>query len=105
VVVARDVMTENDMARTWNASRQRILGEVYDLEVLDVGRVRRVYDGSPIDGSAGGTSAVDEIVVTVMPVGRFGDEYRTYQHGRIHRTWHLQRLDGGPWRVVETRSL
>lgn len=105
VVVARDVMTENDMARVWNSSRQRLLGEVYGLEIYDVGRVRRVYEGSPIDGSSGRTSEVDEIVLMVMPVGKFGDQYRTYQHGRIHRSWHLQRLDGGPWRVVETRPL
>jgi len=105
VVVAQDIMNENDVARFWNSSRKKLMGEVYDLEVYHVGRIRRVYEGSPIDGSADGTSVVDEVSLMVMPVGKFDDKFHTYQHPRIKRKWSLQRLDGGPWRVSDTRPL
>ena len=61
-----------------------------DNDELDEGRSRKT---GPI---------VEECEVELIRIGKFGDTYRSYiiNKSRQPRFWKLQRVDGGPWKIV-----
>lgn len=85
----------------WQRSRAMITGDVVDVRVAEVGAVRRIVEP---DVSVH-RPAVDQVRCVVDHVGRFDDGFRTFMTSFVHRTWILQRRDGGPWRITEVQSL
>lgn len=88
-------------ASSWELSRRSIMGEVLDARVSHVEKVRRILSRS--DGN--GLPDVDQVVVWVDHYGLFEGEHRTFQQAGVNRRWVLQRLDGGPWKIVTIQSL
>jgi hypothetical protein len=94
--------TQSSMfAREWDRSRFLIMGEVHDVRVERVEPVRRVLDGD----AGAGIPAVDQVVAWVDHYGFFDGEHRVFQNVNVNRRWVLERLDGGPWRIVSIQSL
>ncbi len=83
----------------WERSRRLIMGDVYDARVCSVEKVRRILS------RAAGLPDVDQVVVWVDHYGLFDGEHRVFQNVTVNRRWVLQRLDGGPWRIVSLQSL
>jgi len=88
-------------AREWDRSRFLIMGEVHDVRVDRVERVRRVLEAD----AGAGIPAVDQVVAWVAHYGLFDGEHRVFQNVNVNRRWVLERLDGGPWRIVSIQSL
>lgn len=101
-LVEQDVeVPESNFIRAWEDSRRTILGDVYDARVSRVDRVRVLAQGDPRQERP----RVEEVVVWLDHVGLFDGEYRTFTGVAVTRRWPLQRLDGGPWKIVEPRRL
>jgi|GEM_PF-1111784 len=96
-----------DAQSIWDKARHRLLEDVFDVRVARVEPVRVVYDAAlqPGEPGEGEPRKVEEARVVVDHVGLFDGEYRTFAHGSLHRKWTLQRLDDGPWRIVEAHNL
>ncbi len=88
-------------ASSWDLSRRCITGKVYDVRVSHLEKVRRVF--ARADGN--GLPDVDQVVAWIDHYGLFESEYRTFQQAGVNRRWVLQRLDGGPWKIVTIQSL
>lgn len=78
-------------------ARQVLLQEVYDMRVLTESAPKLVYDKN-------GTR-VETVELDVDPVGLFDGEYRSFRSVNVHRIWHLQRINGGPWKIVSEQGL
>lgn len=91
----------------WNQARKRLLDDVHGVEVARVSTPRVVFDQTLESGEHVGRTPriVEEVRATVNHIGKFGDEYRTFCGGRLHRAWCLQRLDDGPWRITVAQAL
>jgi hypothetical protein len=88
-------------AGDWERSRRLIMGDLFDARVYSVEKVRRI-----LARDAGtGLPDVDQAVVWVDHYGLFDGEHRVFQNVNVNRRWLLQRLDGGPWRIVSLQSL
>jgi hypothetical protein len=61
----------------------------------------RVSAGS----SAHGCCTSRRVRVLLDHVGRIDGEYRTFSSIDVHRVWRPQRLDGGPWKIVDVQGL
>lgn len=85
----------------WEYSRKYITSEVYDARVSRVGPVHRVMDK---DDSKGLPDA-EQVHVFVDHYGLFGNEYRSFANMNVTRRWTLQRLNSGPWRIVNVEHL
>ena len=85
----------------WEDARKHIMQEVYDARVDRVGKVRRLFDADPQTGAP----AVDQVVAFLDIVGSFDGEYRSFNHFTVHRRRVLQRVAGGPWRLVEIQGI
>lgn len=88
-------------AGDWDRSRRQITGQVLDARVASVGRVRRVVSRTDHPD----LPDIDRVVVWVDHYGEFDGEHRSFQDVNVHRRWELERLDGGPWRIVSLQSL
>lgn len=88
-------------ARDWVRARRLILGDVYDLNVVDVGLVHRLTKGDEFPGAP----KIEEVDVEVEAVGKFPEGYRPFNDVRVNRVWKLQRVNGGPWRIVTWRGI
>lgn len=78
-------------------ARRVIMSSVYDVRVLTEGAPRKIYEK---DGTA-----VEMVELDVDPIGLFDGEYRSFRSVDVHRLWHLQRVNGGPWRIVSDQGL
>jgi len=95
-----------NLQRQWGEARSQVMDYLYDARVAEVGRVRALRPPDLPDGGP----AVDQVDVFIDHFGRFpgeagGDEYRSFTDSRVFRRKRLERLDGGPWRLVEPRRL
>ena len=45
------------------------------------------------------------VVLDVDPIGLFDGEYRSFRDVNVHRIWHLQRANGGPWKFVSDQGI
>lgn len=88
-------------AGDWERSRRLIMGAVLDARVSAVEKVRRVVSRAEHPD----LPDVDRVVVWVDHYGEFDGEHRAFQDVNVHRRWELERLDGGPWRIVSLQSL
>jgi len=121
---------ERRMYYAWEGSRKALLGltnnhfnDVYDIRI---GRItsphailggeiteeeQQVNDLLGLDDDEGldaqGKSEkkgplVEECEVELIRIGKFGGTYRSYiiNNSRQPRFWKLQRVDGGPWKIV-----
>lgn len=84
----------------WERSRKNILGEVLDARVERVEPVKRV-----LERSDGDLPQVEQVRVWVDHFGRFDGEVRAFRNLSVNREWILQRLDGGPWKIVSLQNL
>jgi len=104
-----NTMDRQSSASVWDKARQRLLDDVYGLEVVRVGPVRVVYDAAAQPGEHKLVTASPRIVEEVRPlvnhIGKVGDEYRTFASFMLHRRWQLQRLDNGPWRITAPNGI
>ena len=89
----------------WDTSRAALLTFIYDIEVVEIGPVRVVYQGPGLEAAAGEAVEIEEVVVTLQPVVRRQGAYRTAHIGGFRRNWRLQRFGGGMWKVADPWSL
>lgn len=78
-------------------ARRVIMSSVYDMRVLTEGPPKTIYDK---DGTK-----VEMAELDVDPVGLFDGEYRSFRSVDVHRIWHMQRVNGGPWKIVSEQGL
>ncbi|HKU49126.1 MAG TPA: hypothetical protein VJP79_04185 [Nitrososphaera sp.] len=86
-------------ADLWEQSRKNILGEVLDARVERVEQVKRVLERSS------DLPEVEQVRVWVDHFGKFDSEVRAFKNLYVNREWLLQRLDGGPWKIVTLQHL
>jgi hypothetical protein len=87
--------------RAWIDSRTLILDRVYDARVVWVSDIEKLLTGKEFKGAP----VVEQVTVELDHVGKFGREYRSFATVAVHRMWVLQRVDGGPWRIVSIQGL
>ncbi len=85
----------------WVRARRLILDSVYDVDVVDEGLVVRLTDGTEFAGAP----VIEQVEVEVEAIGKFPEGYRPFTSVAVHRVWTLQRVDGGPWRIVDRRGI
>jgi len=78
-------------------ARRVIMSNVYDVRVLTEGAPKTIYEK---DGTK-----VEMVVLDVDPIGLFDGEYRSFRSVDVHRLWHMQRVNGGPWKIVSEQGL
>jgi hypothetical protein len=105
-----EVMSGNSSISTWDGARKRLMDDVYGVEVARVGPVRTVFDAAaqPADRRTAGDGAprtVREVRILVNHIGKVDGAFRTFAGFMLHRTWELQRLDEGPWRITSTHAI
>jgi hypothetical protein len=86
-------------ADEWERSRKNIMGEVLDARVERVEAAWRVLER--LDG----LPEVEQVRVWVDHFGRFDGEVRAFKSLSVRREWILQRLNGGPWKIVSLQHL
>jgi hypothetical protein len=86
-------------ADLWERSRKNILGEVLDARVERVEQVKRVMERSS------DLPEVEQVRVWVDHFGQFDSEVRAFKNLYVNREWILQRLEGGPWKIVSLQHL
>jgi hypothetical protein len=97
-------LNDRDAVSVWDQSRKRLLDDVYGVQVARVSEPRVVYDaaGQLLDTvDEDDPRIVEEVRAVVDHIGKFGEEFRTFAGNGLHRRWTLQRLDGGPWRIID----
>jgi hypothetical protein len=80
----------------WVRARRMVLGDVYDINVVDVGLVHQLTFGDELPGG----TIIEQVDVEVEHIGKFDEGYRPFNDASVTRVWILQRLDRGPWRIV-----
>jgi hypothetical protein len=90
-----------DVPDDWVRARRLILDKVYDVEVVDEGLVQRVSDGKEFPG----VPVIEQVDVEVEHIGKFAEGYRPFTGVDVKRVWTLQRVDGGPWRIIDRRGI
>lgn len=90
----------------WSNSRRLITSTVYDARVCKVSPITRVIQKD----EKAGISSVDEVTVWIEHVGKFDisktqHEYRVFTNVNVKRSWTLQRIDDGPWKIVSQGHL
>jgi hypothetical protein len=90
-----------DAPDDWVRARRLILDKVYDVEVVDEGLVHKLTDGTEFKGAP----VVEEVEVEVEHIGKFAEGYRPFTGVDVKRVWTLQRVDRGPWRIVDRRGI
>lgn len=100
-----DVMNARSAVSVWDNARQRLMNDVYGVEVARVGPIRTVFSAASQPGdhrpaTSGTAQHVQEVRVLIDHIGKVGGEFRTFAGSLLHRRWELQRLDDGPWRIT-----
>lgn len=85
----------------WENSRRQILKDVYDAKILFVYPVKRVVEANLKTGIPN----VDQVKIIIDHVGKFEGVYKSVSNLYVHRKWTLQRLNEGPWKIIELQSL
>ena len=85
----------------WEASRRLIMGDVLDARVARVGQVKLLHEPEPGDP----LPMVEGVRILLDHVGQSDGGYRTFTNLNVRRVWHLQRRDGGPWKIVDVQHL
>jgi hypothetical protein len=89
------------LGEDWIASRRVILDPVHDVRVMWAGEATMVLRGDEFPGAP----RIEEVAVELEHIGLFEGEYRAFSELRVHRTWTLQRRNGGPWRITSRQGI
>lgn len=84
------------LQRDWEYSRKLISDKVHDARVSRVTPVRVLSQGNP---------RVEQVTVYIYHVGQVDGQYMAFSDIEVKRVWNLQRINGGPWRIVESQHL
>lgn len=85
-----------DSQSHWEHSRKRLFDDVVDIHVIGSSKAHTILAADP----GRGIPHVEEAEVCVEHVGSFDGEYHSFKDSWLTRYWRVQRLNGGPWRVV-----
>jgi hypothetical protein len=44
-------------------------------------------------------------MVELRHIGRFDNTYRSFVSIKVNPVWRLQRINGGPWRIITDQSI
>lgn len=91
----------SDSHSHWERSRKRLFDDVMDAIVTGSNPIYTVLAAD----EARGIPHVEETDVCVEHVGQFDGEYRGFKDNWLTRYWRVQRLNGGPWRLVYPGTL
>jgi hypothetical protein len=76
-------------------ARKMIMSTVYDVRVARVDKARTVLE----------KPKVEQVTAELDHVGLFDGEYRAFRDAEVNRIWHLQRVDGAPWRITSEQGI
>lgn len=93
--------SESSFFYAWDFARKALSKEVHDLRIVYEGPVTTLL--APPE--PGGGPTVEECRIEVEHVGLFDGEHRSFRQLGLHRTWPVQRVDGGPWRLAVLQGL
>jgi hypothetical protein len=48
---------------------------------------------------------VEGVFLDVDPIGLFEGEYRAFRNVDVHRLWSMQRVNGGPWKLISEQGI
>lgn len=85
----------------WERSRRNITENVLDARVAKVEPIKRVLARDTVLG----LPDLEHVVVWVDHFGSFDGEVRAFKDLNVNRPWTLQRMNGGPWRIVSVQHL
>jgi hypothetical protein len=85
----------------WVRARRLILDKVHDIRIHDVFAIQSLMTGREFEGAP----VLDQVVVELDHIGRFGDEDRVFVDINVRRLWSLQRRNGGPWRITSRQGI
>ncbi|HKX39421.1 MAG TPA: hypothetical protein VJN20_12255 [Burkholderiales bacterium] len=85
----------------WVASRRFMLDKVCDVRVSWTDDARLVLRGDEFEGAP----RIEEVRAEIEHVGLFDGEQRAFCVLGLHRSWTLQRRDGGPWRIASHQGI
>lgn len=95
-----DTYPEDNRDSDWARSRQVVLEHSYALRVVWVDDPR-VFPADP----ALSLPVIEKVDAEIDHIGRFDDEFRSFNLGLVHRTWTLARRKGGPWRIATFQGI
>lgn len=95
-----DTYPEDNRDSDWARSRQVVLEHSYALRVVWVDDPR-VFPADP----ALSLPIIEKVDAEIDHIGRFDDEFRSFNLGLVHRTWTLARRKGGPWRIATFQGI
>jgi hypothetical protein len=93
---ASNATTEN-----WVRSRRLILEEVFDVRVVFVSEPVTIVNPELIKNAP----IIEEVMVELRHIGRFDNTYRSFVSIKVNPVWRLQRINGGPWRIITDQSI
>jgi hypothetical protein len=85
----------------WVASRRFMLDKVCDVRVAWTDDARIVLRGEELEDAP----RIEEVRAELEHVGVLDGEHRVFCVLGLHRSWTLQRLDGGPWRIATHQGI
>lgn len=94
-------LPEGSYLGIWERSRRQITGDIYDARVIHSAPPETLIE----EDKDLGIRRVEQAKVIVDHVGKFGDAYRSLSNINVHRKWILQRLNDGPWKILEPQAL
>jgi hypothetical protein len=86
------------LQRDWEFSRKLVNDKVHDARVSRATPIRVLTHG-------GSNPKVEQVTVYIYHVGQVAGQYMAYSDIEVKRVWNLQRINGGPWRIVESQHL
>ncbi len=87
------------LQRDWEYSRKLISDKVYDARVSRVTPIRVLSQGADTNPK------VEQVTVYIYHIGQVDGQYMAFSDIEVKRVWNLQRINGGPWRIVESQHL
>ncbi len=95
------ILPDSSFHSIWEQSRKQIVNDIYDVRVIYTGPVMTVIEPDKDQG----IPHVEQVKVILDHIGLIGDRYRSVSNINVHRKWILQRMNGGPWKIVEPQAL
>ncbi len=86
------------LSEEWTRCRRLLASKICDLRPVHAWPVHVLF--SAVEELL--IPEVEQVEVEVDHVGWFEGRYHAFLHAGLHRTWRLQRLQGGPWRIASS---
>lgn len=94
-------LPDNRYQRMWEHSRRLILDEVYDARVVKIFPVKILVEADEENGFP----EIAQVKVIIDHIGKFNEEYISFSNLKVRRKWILQRIDKGPWKIIDPQHL